>query len=237
MAYEFIKKLFGKTEDGQPEALTAEALIAKIEADQNLKLVNLTDGGYVSKDKFDAKETELSGVKKSLDDANATIKSYTDMDVEGIKKSAAEWEEKYNADTKALKEQMEAQERSHQTDMFLASYKYTSKAAQSGIRAEFEKQGFKLKDGVFQGASDYMKGLMENEDYKGAVVIEKPDDGDGKDGEGEGNGNGGAGAQNPKPQFAAGTNGRAANGSGNNGAGGTIPFDFGFQHIVEPPKQ
>ncbi len=236
MAYEFIKKLFGKTEDGQPEALTAEALVAKIEADQNLKLVNLTDGGYVSKDKFDAKETELSGVKKSLDDANATIKSYTDMDVEGIKKSSAEWEEKYNADTKALKDQLDAQERSHQTDMFLSTYKYTSKAAQAGIRAEFEKQGFKLKDGVFQGAADYMKGLMDQEDYKGAFVIDKPD-GDDKGGNGgNGAGNGGTAPQTPLPQFATGTNGGVVNGSGSQGGNGATPFDFGFQHIVEPPK-
>lgn len=236
MAYEFIKKLFGKSEDGQPEALTAEALIAKIEADQGLKLVNLNDGGYVSKDKFDAKETELSGIRKSLDDANATIKSYTDMDVEGIKKSAKEWEDKYNADTKALKEQMEAQERSHQTDMFLSGYKYTSKAAQAGIRAEFEKQGFKLKDGIFQGASDYMKGLMEQEDYKGAFVIDKPAEDAGNDGQGAGADKGGTAPQTPLPQFAAGTNGGAASGTGSAG-NGAIPFDFGFQHIVEPPKQ
>ncbi len=230
MAYEFIKKLFGETEDGKPEALTADELVKKIESDTNLKLVNLTDGGYVSKEKFDAKETELSGIRKSLDDANNTIKSYTDMDVEGIKKSVKDWEDRYTKDTNALKEQMESQERSHQTDMFLSGYKYTSKAAQAGIRAEFEKQSFKMKDGVFQGASDYMKGLMEQEDYKGAFVIEE------KKPEGSGDNGGGSSSQTRLPQFAMGTNGGAANVLGGQGGANASSFDFGFSHIVEPPK-
>ncbi|MBR3422688.1 MAG: phage scaffolding protein [Ruminococcus sp.] len=36
----------------------------------------------------------IAAVQKQLDEANTTIKSYTDMDIEGIKKSAADWEEK-----------------------------------------------------------------------------------------------------------------------------------------------
>ena len=51
--YEFLKKLFG-TVDGQPEALTYEQLEEKIKGDKNLKIVNLTDGGYVAEDKFRA---------------------------------------------------------------------------------------------------------------------------------------------------------------------------------------
>ena len=59
--YEFLKKLF-KEVDGQPEAITAEELIKRIQADSKLKIVNLEDGGYVAKEKLDAKITELSGV-------------------------------------------------------------------------------------------------------------------------------------------------------------------------------
>ncbi len=36
-----------------------------------------------------------AAVQKQLDEANTTIKSYADMDIEGVKKSAADWEEKY----------------------------------------------------------------------------------------------------------------------------------------------
>lgn len=225
--YEYLKKLF-KEVDGQPEAITAEELIKRIQADKTLNLVNLKDGGYVSKDKFDAKETELAGVKTQLSDANKEIQSYKDMDIDGIKKSAKEWEEKYKTDTAELNQKLESQERAHQTDMFFSGYKFTSKAAQAGIRMEFDKKAFKLEDGVFQGASDYMKSLMENEDYKGAFVLEeekKPDETD----QGAGAGAGTGGNQKPLPQFAAGTNG------GNAGAGTDKNiFNFGFQRLREP---
>ena len=70
--YEFLKKLFGVTEDGQPVALTYEQLAEALTANKELKLVNLADGGYVSKEKFDAKETELAGVRDQLTAANQT---------------------------------------------------------------------------------------------------------------------------------------------------------------------
>ena len=56
--YEYLKKLFA-----EGEALTWEQLEAKIAAEKNLKLANIADGGYVAKEKLDAKITELSGVK------------------------------------------------------------------------------------------------------------------------------------------------------------------------------
>ena len=226
--YEFLKKLF-KEVDGQPEAITAEELIKRIQADSKLKIVNLEDGGYVAKEKLDAKITELSGVKKQLDDANKEIQSYKDMDIEGIKKSAQEWENKYKTDTAALNDKLTAQERKHQTDMFFSGYEFTSKAAQAGIRMEFDKKEFKLEDGVFQGASDYMKSLMENEDYKGAFVLkeDKPDETD----QGAGTGAGAGGNQKPLPTFATGSIG------GNAGAGTDKNiFNFGFHRLREPEK-
>ena len=195
-----------------------------------MNIVNLKDGGYVSKDKFDAKETELTGIKTQLADANKEIQSYKDMDIEGIKKSAQEWETKYKTDTAALNDKLTAQERKHQTDMFLSGYKFTSKAAQAGIRMEFDKKEFKLEDGVFQGASEYMKSLMESEDYKGAFVLEddKPDDTD----QGAGTGAGAGGNQKPLPNFATGSVG------GNAGAGTDKNiFNFGFQRLREPEKK
>lgn len=193
---------------------------------KHVRFIDLSEGGYVLKEDYDSKVTELSGVKNQLTDANKEIQSYKDMDIEGIKESAKEWEEKYKADTAALNNKLTAQERAHQIDMFLSGYKFTSKAAQAGIRMEFDKKEFKLEDGVFQGASDYMKSLMENEEYKGAFVQEKkPDD---ELGGGAGTGNGGK----PLPSFAMGTNG----GTAGTGTEKNI-FNFGFSRLREPEKK
>ena len=226
MAYDFLKKLFKKDENGAIIPMTAEELEAAIDADKNIKIVDLSAGGYIAKDKFDAKETELKGVKKQLEDANTQIKSFEDQDVDGIKQKVADWEAKYNTDTQALKDQMAAQNRSHAEDMFLAGYKFTSKAARKGVLDELRSKQFQLDEkGTFLGAKEFMSSLMEDEDYKGAFVTENP----------AGDTNQGNGGTNPpegtKPRFSTGTNG------GNPQGGDANPFlHMGFTHLREPKK-
>lgn len=218
MAYDFLKKLFGTLKDGEePKAMTYAELEAALDADKGIQVVDLKAGGYVSKDKFDAKVTELTGVKGQLAEANTTIQSYKDMDIDGIKKSAKDWEDKYNADTQALNDKLTQQEYSHAADMYLAGYKYSSIPAKRGIRDEFDKKQFKLEDGKFLEADDFMKGLMESDDYKGAFVVEKPN-GEGGDPQ-EGNPQGGT-----PPRFSMGTHS-----DGKPPKGGA--FNFGFTGI------
>lgn len=226
MAYDFLRKLFKKDENGAVVPMTYEELEAAIDADKGIKIADLSGGGYVAKDKFDAKETELKGIRKQLDDANTQIKSFEDQDVDGIKQKVADWEAKYNTDTQALKDQMAAQNRSHAEDMFLAGYKFTSKAARKGVLDELRSKQFQLDDkGTFLGAKEFMSSLMEDEDYKGAFVAEKPA-GDADQGSGGTNS-----LEGTKPRFSAGTNG------GNPQGGDTNPFlHMGFTHLREPKK-
>lgn len=232
MAYEFLKKLFGTPKDGEaPKAMTYEELEAAIDADKKIQVVDIKSGGYVSKEKLDAKITELDGVKQQLADANTEIKSYKDMDIDGIKQSAKDWETKYNEDTKKLNDQLAAQSRSHAEDMFLSGYKFTSKAARKGVLDELRSKQFQLDDnGTFLGAKEFMTSLMEDEDYAGAFVTEKqkPEGGDGANG---GGGNGADGA-NQKPQPP-----RFSQGSNQNNQGTQNPFlsaGFGFTRIRQP---
>lgn len=172
--YEYLKKLFGTSEDGTPVALTFDQFVENLRADDAIKLVNLADGGYVSKDKFDAKEVELNGLREQLATANATIQSYKDMDVDGIKQSVANWEKKYNDDTAALNQKIADNERAYQEELFLRGYKFSSKAAADGIRAEFVKRKFPFEDGSFIGGKEFMDKLMADDDYKAAFVVEPP---------------------------------------------------------------
>lgn len=220
--YEFLTKLFG-TVNGQPESLTAEQLVEKIKADKDLKIVNLSDGGYISEDKFKAKETELTGVKQQLTDANTTIQSLKDKGAD-VDKVTKEWEEKYSHDTQELKDKLTAQERDYQTDLFLSGYNYTSKAARAGIKAEFDKKNYTLENGKFGAdATAFMNELIESDDYKGAFVVENHDD----------NGGQGEPGGKPAPRFMGETNG------GNGGTGGKAnPFtNFGFARLRQPESK
>lgn len=187
--YEFLNALF-KDESGNPIALTLDQLTEKLSSATDIKLVNIADGGYVKKEKLDAKITELSGVRQQLTDANAEIQSYKDMDIDGIKQKASEWENKYTTETKALNEKLAQQERDFARDLFFKGYQFSSQFAEDGVRAAFDKQEFKLVDGEFMGAKDYMNKLMTDDATKSAFVIESADD----------NNNGGD-PQPPQPQF------------------------------------
>ena len=172
--YEFLKPLFGTVEDGTAVALTYDQLVEKLGANKDIKLANLAEGGYVSKEKFEAKETELTGVRQQLTDANTQIASYKSMDIEGIKKAASDWENKYNDETAKLNQKLKDQERNHGVDMFFNGYKFTSKAAQDGVRAAFDKRNFPYEDGKFIGAKEFMDSLVADADYKAAFVVDTP---------------------------------------------------------------
>ena len=220
MAYEFLKKLFGTPKDGeQPKAMTYEELEAAINADSGIKLANLAEGGYVSKNKFDDKEMELSGVQKQLEAANTQIQSFKDQDVEGIKKKVTEWETKYNTDTQALKDKLSAQAREHAEEMFLSGYQFSSKAARSGVLSELRSKQFQIDEsGTILGGKEFMKSLMEDDDYKGAFVVEQPKEPETPPA--------------PAPRFASGTGTPA----GGPERGSENPFNFGFNMLRQPPK-
>lgn len=169
--YEFLKALFND-ESGNPTSLTFDQLTEKLSASTDIKLANIADGGYVSKEKHTAKITELNGVRQQLDEANREIQSYKDMDIDGIKQKASEWENKYNTDTAALNEKLAQQERAFARDLFFKNYQFSSQFAEDGVRAAFDKQEFKLVDGEFMGAKDYMTKLMTDDATKSAFVIE-----------------------------------------------------------------
>lgn len=173
MAYEFLKKLFGKNEDGSEKAMTFVELEAAIDAAEGLKVINLEEGGYVAKTKLDDKITELKDTKKLLEEANTTIQTYKDMDVDGIKQSVADWENKYNTDLAALQDKMAKQETEFAAKEYFGKYNFTSELAKKAAFAEFMAQEFKRsEDGKFLGADDWMESMKASN--PGAFVVETP---------------------------------------------------------------
>lgn len=219
MAYEFLKKLFGTQKDGEePKAMTYAELEAAIDADKKIQIADLKAGGYVSKDKLDAKITELDGVKQQLTDANAEIQSYKDMDIDGIKQKAADWEQKYNSETQKLNDKLTKQERDHQMDRYLDTVGLKSGAMyRDYVRKALEEKNLKLENGKFLGADDVMKELKENPDYKDAFVVENVEtdpEGDGKE----------TTPPEGTPYFSTGTNSQTQEPKGS-------PFSFGFSGV------
>lgn len=118
--------------------------------------------------------TKYESAQNSLNDANKQIKSYKDMDIEGIKNSAAEWEKKYKDETAELNNKLTQQERDFATNSYFAGMNFTSESAKRGIISQFKEQNFELKDGKLIGADEYINGLKESD--AGAFVVEKSKD-------------------------------------------------------------
>lgn len=133
--------------------------------DKPMKLVNLSEGNYVSKEKFDSKETEIGNLKTQIEDANNEIQSYKDMDIDSIKKSAEDWETKYNDLVKAQDEAQKKSIRNERTNAFFNGVEFASESARAGVIAQFNEKDFKYdeKEQKFQGASEWLEELKKND--------------------------------------------------------------------------
>lgn len=133
--------------------------------DEVINKIMTENGKDIEKHKTekDTYKTKYDDTKKLLDDANTTIQSYKDMDVEGIKKSAEDWKAKYETDTAALNNKIAQQEYEHQADKYLNKYEFSSNLVRSAVLNQFKEKKFKLENDTFLGADDFMKQLQESE--------------------------------------------------------------------------
>ena len=181
MAYEFLKKLWGETKEGEaPKTMTADEFIAALTADKTINVVDLKAGGYVSQEKFNREKTRADGLDTQLKEANVKLESFEKdgVTIETVKKEAAEWKQKYETETKALNAKLTAQERDHLIDQYLSGTEFTSSLAKKGIRDLLSaEQGLTVKDGALVGADDLMKGFRKTyaDAFKAADPEPKPE--------------------------------------------------------------
>lgn len=107
--------------------------------------------------------TERDGLKTQLTDAQSTIKSYQDMDIEGIRKSAADWEAKYNSDTKALQQQLDALSYARVADRVAAGLSFSSASAKKAFTADLIAKGLKCEGDKLIGSDDFIKTYRETD--------------------------------------------------------------------------
>lgn len=160
---EFLKEVLG--EELYSQTKTKVDSYNQEHKDKPLKLVNLSEGNYISKEKFDSKETELKNLNEQLTNANNEIKSYKDMDIESIKKSATDWETKYNDLVKSQEAAKKEEIKSQRVNDFFKDIKFSSESAKAGIMAKFNEQDFKYdeKASKYQGASEWLEEMKKTD--------------------------------------------------------------------------
>lgn len=156
-----LRELLGEELFGQVDAKIQEHNASIEDKLQHVRYADLSEGNYVSKEKYQTLETRANGLQTQLSEANTTIESYKDMDIDGIKESAKNWETKYNTDTQALQTQIASQQKEFAAERFMDTQKIRSPLSRKAIMQEFLAQNLEFKDGTFKGADEYMKGVKE----------------------------------------------------------------------------
>lgn len=169
-----VKELFDLAEDG---SLTYEQFM-ELAKENDVKLVDLNEGNYVSKNKY---ESEINAKLKEIEALNGTVTT-RDTDLESLKKQLEEagtdadklseltsqfesLKGKYDADTKAYKDQLRQQAYEFAVKQYAGTKNFSSQAAKRDyINAMVAKQ-LKMENDTIIGADDFDKMYTEqNED-------------------------------------------------------------------------
>lgn len=100
-----------------------------------------------------------AAIQAQLDTANQTIQSYKDMDIDGIKRSAADWQKKYEDAEKERK----AQAYSDQLDKFVQKQGMKNDIYAAHLKRQLSDKQLKFDDnGTLLGGDDVVKALRDS---------------------------------------------------------------------------
>lgn len=116
---------------------------------------------------------ERDGLQQQLEGANEEIQSYKEMDIEGIKAAAASWEQKYTADTEALKQELADANYGFAVKEAADGLKFSSESAKKAFVAELTAKGLPLQEGKLLGMDDFVSAYKETDPKAFAEVDEK----------------------------------------------------------------
>ena len=135
--------------------------------DEQIDKIMAENGGDIQREqeKLNEKLKELEIVSNQLTEANKTIKSYKDMDIDKIKQSSAEWEEKYNKAMADLKTERE----SNLLDKLLSAVNTHDADVVKGL---LKKEELVFKDDNVLGLDKQIETLKKDKPY-----LFKEDDG------------------------------------------------------------
>lgn len=168
---EFLKTLFSNSENN---SLTYEQLESACK-NSSIKLVNLSDGAYVSKQKYD---DEIKAKNTSIESLQTTIKT-RDKDLEDVKEQLlkagtdsskltdvtnqlATLQTKYDNDIKEYQNRLSKQSYEFAVKEFASTKKFTSNAAKRDFISSMINKNLNLENGKIIGADDFIKIYTEN---------------------------------------------------------------------------
>ena len=176
-----LKDLFDKAEGG---ALTYDHLTALMQ-EGKAKFVDLSEGKYVDKQKYDddlsardtriktlddtikARDTDLGNLRTQLEAAGTDAGKLSQLTTD-----FTNLQSKYDKDTKAYEKQLKDQEYKYAVRDFANQQKFTSQAAKRDFINSMLEKRLTIENDVIVGASDFVTAYTK--DNADAFVVETP---------------------------------------------------------------
>lgn len=173
-----VKEIFDKAENG---TLTWEQFQVAM---GTAKFVDLTEGQYVSKQKYDddvsTRDTQITTLNTTIQTRDQdlatlqqTIKDAGDIDaLKQASQDLADLRQKYDTETKQYQKQLKQQAYEFAVTEYVNGQKFTSKAAKNDFRNQMIAKKLQFEDGKLIGADDF-KAIYAQGDPD-AFVVENP---------------------------------------------------------------
>lgn len=211
-----LKSIFDAAEGG---ALTYDQFV---KATEKNKLVDLTEGKYVDKQKYTDdladRDTRINTLNDTLAERDKDLDSLKSQleaagtDAEALNKVNADLsnlQKQYDKDIKDYQKQLHDQEYKYAVTEFANQQKFTSNAAKRDFISTLMGKDLKVENGTIIGGTDFVK--VYSEENADAFVVDDPAPADPT-------------PTDPKPTFVEPTNPEG-------GSGADVAFDFGFTGV------
>lgn len=116
---------------------------------------------YREAQEFKELNTELEGIKGQLSQANEQIAGFKELDIEGVKQKAAEWEQKYNQAAENSAREIEQLKFDFALDRELTKAQARNPKA---VKALLDRDALKYDKGKIIGLEEQLETLKKGED-------------------------------------------------------------------------
>lgn len=165
---EFLKEVLGDLYSGFE---TKVSEYNRMHPEQSVKLANLSAGGYVSREKYAALEETVKEYKQQVQSANDRIQQFNELDIDGIRKAAADWE----ALAKKTREESEAKLRKLEFEHALEKELVKAGARNAkAVGALLNQDGMKLEGGTVEGLEEQLKQIRKDNEFLFETDESKP---------------------------------------------------------------
>lgn len=112
--------------------------------------------GFVAKADFDAKNTELKTARGQLAAANRKIADFEVLDIETVRREAADWKQKAEQAEKDAAAQVAALQSDFAAQSAASGVKFSSESAKKAFLADLKAKKLALQDGKLLGFEDFL---------------------------------------------------------------------------------